>query len=116
MLYGFEVLEDRLLMAASVKKGTLTFTGTGGDDLINVIGAGGGSVQVTMDLNADGDILDPDEDVTFNDIRRVVVESGEGNDTVVVNGLSLSKHMTINTGGGNDDVILGVTAANSLGK
>lgn len=119
MSYQFELLETRLLLAASLgvrqKGANLMITGSGQADSIEVLGTGAGSVQVSIDLNGDGDFGDPDEVRTFTGVKNLKINTGAGGDRVLVDGLNIAGKFQLNTGAGNDIVAIGSISPNQVG-
>jgi hypothetical protein len=80
--------------------GTLIITGTAGNDSIVVKGSGN-SATVTMNGGSE----------TFNGVKRIAVQAGEGNDTVNLSGISLPSAVD---GRGGADTIVGGSGADVL--
>lgn len=117
MSYHFEMLESRLLLAAGIRQkgANLIVTGSAGDDSIEVLGTGAGSVRVSIDLNGDGDFNDDGEVRTFDGVKNLKITTGGGNDRLLVDGLNLSGKFSLNTGAGNDTVAFGSLSPNQVG-
>ena len=85
--------------AAVDASGALVVTGTGGADVIDITGSGS-SVRMTSNGSTR----------TFNNVRRIVVNAGNGNDRVNI-GTSLAS--LVNGGAGND-ILTGGNGADTL--
>ncbi len=94
-----EALEDRALLAtASLAAGTLTVTGTAGDDRIRIFNDG-----------ADLRVLDSTVEIgTFASasVTNIAVNTGEGNDAVVI-APQVLQPATINAGNGTNKLVAG---------
>jgi len=104
MSLSFERLEDRCLLSATAvhRLGILTIAGNGAADDILVQGTGTlGRVAVYADQDGDGarELVG-----AFDQTLAIVINSGDGDDVVRVQGLDLSGGLTINAGNGVDDV------------
>ncbi|MEM6334553.1 MAG: G8 domain-containing protein [Planctomycetota bacterium] len=100
-----EPLETRVLLSATLADGVLTVTGTEANDQIAIV-AGSQPGQVTL-TGADG----VESARTFENIDRVLVQTGDGNDTIRVLGNPLDANgdpldFTVDAGNGNDKIIL----------
>ncbi len=97
-----EVIERRVLMSAVLANGVLTVTGTAGADSISVIAEG--SSQQVVDVTLNGATQ------TFTaPVSQVIVNAGEGNDTVSVgnayNGVPTALPTFAAYGQGGDDTM-----------
>lgn len=100
-----ETLEDRTVpTTATFVNGTLTITGTGYGEQINV-GQSSGLINVSGVSQ------------TFNaaQVNRLVIDAGDGDDTVSI-ASSIAKPVWIYAGGGNDQVTAGGGAATIYGS
>ncbi|MEZ6058400.1 MAG: hypothetical protein R3C01_16995 [Planctomycetaceae bacterium] len=107
MLEMFERLEDRVLLAASVKmKGdTLIINGDGSDDAIYVSGAGLATGEVEVAHDSDGDGIVDTFLGTFDGVANIQIKSKGGDDAIGVFAVDITGDLTIVTGGGDDCVI-----------
>ncbi|MEZ6055713.1 MAG: hypothetical protein R3C01_03320 [Planctomycetaceae bacterium] len=102
MLTTFEQLESRLLLTATagLRNGTLTILGDGGDDVVQVIGTGSGSVDVMLDDINDGPIS------SWSGVTNIVIRTRGGLDRIDVFGVALEGNLNINSGGGADEIFV----------
>lgn len=96
-----EVLEDRCLPTIIAQVGTLlTITGTSGPDLIRIGDAGTGQVSVLV-----GPVGRQTFPQIFNNVTRIVVRTGGGDDTVhydLLGNVTASRSLDVDLGAGND--------------
>jgi len=95
---GVEPLERRRLLAATLAAdGTLTVTGTPGNDTINI---SANPTTVSVIINGGAAL-----DFPTGDVARVSVLAGEGNDGVDISSVGHDLHATLRGEGGNDYLI-----------
>lgn len=106
MRFGFEQLENRLLLAASVtQKGatlTIKFDAQGAADVL-VAGTGEGAVTVTG-VTDGGD---------FTGVKNIKILGADGTDEIILQGVSISGDVKADLKGGDD--ILAVIGATNIG-
>jgi uncharacterized protein GlcG (DUF336 family) len=98
-----EMLEDRALLAtATLAAGTLTVTGTAADERIRIFNDGT-NLQVLDGTSLLG---------VFNQfaVGNIAVNTGEGNDSVVVAG-NVTQPTALNAGNGNNKIVAGTGAS-----
>lgn len=116
---GFELLEERNLLAANVTaslvNGTLTITGTNASDDIELEGYGdGGFVRVSVNT---GDLVvsggnDFGSYGDFSGVTNIVINGGRGDDSISLDNIAVGGYgndgpfgdVTINGGVGNDHI------------
>jgi hypothetical protein len=105
-----EFIEQRLLLSGAVFSGnTLTVTGSSATDAISVYYTEGSAEQnffnITTTVNGSQQLF------TNVPLEKVVINAGDGNNTVTMQGYqSLSTAVTINTGSGNDSIFTSLSA------
>ena len=113
---GFEQLEERSLLAASVTAtligDTLVITGDASDNSIDVHGVGlDGSVEVSVagagqTLKVNGGTAADETDGTFAGVRHISIWSNGGNDEITVSDIHIGGNLTANGGWGTDAIEL----------
>ncbi|MBW3599307.1 MAG: hypothetical protein KY475_18810 [Planctomycetes bacterium] len=97
----YEVLADALGLT---ENGPAYVTGTGGDDVIQIVGIGGGQAQVMIESYQDDGTLNAGGSTTYTiDITGgVLVEAGRGDDQVMIAGVDAPVEVR---GGAGDDIL-----------
>jgi hypothetical protein len=104
----FERLESRCLLAASIDLtgGLLSVIGDGGANNIYVHGDGNGNIAAGIDVDGNGSLNDGDDInvlVDEDDVRSIRIDSGAGDDVVLVHlDTAITGDLTILTRGGFD--------------
>jgi Ca2+-binding RTX toxin-like protein len=114
-----EDLEQRALLSATLSGGVLTVTGTSGNDVI-MIRTGKDDAGTAQIIVTEGVATRPHKGATrvaptvtrfaAADVKSVVVNAGDGNDSVALTGRRKSPfavNATINGGNGNDRLLAG---------
>jgi Ca2+-binding RTX toxin-like protein len=98
-----ELCESRRLLSAVLENGVVTFTGTSGNDAMNVfISSKNPSRLIVMNFSDEASF-------PLSQVHLIQINAGHGNDTVIshdTNGI-VSIPMSINGGAGDDEIIAG---------
>lgn len=116
MSLSMEVLEPRVLLTAKTYQINDLLMVNGGvseADTIVIRGSGAGNVAVFADPTGTDDVVSATPVAAFTGISKILVNTFGGNDVVVIDGVTISKNLTITAGGGNDCV--GVRGGSSIG-
>lgn len=108
MTFTFDVLESRLLLTATLKKGTLSVTGAD----VNLDGTG---IQGEVFEDANNNGRRDDNETLYQGVKNIKYTGTNGNDLVTIDGVVISGNIQIKTKGGNDEVYVGVEAPNEIG-
>ncbi len=107
--FEMNALESRLLLSASLVKGTLTVTGTSGNDTITVLRAAPRSKLLAVNVNGQVSVF------KAADVKHLVMIGGAGDDQLFiydVNGTVGGTH--VENGGDGNDTLSGDTANDTL--
>ncbi len=116
-MHNIERLENRQLFAADpmftlTSKGTLIVEGSGGDDQISATLVGGhtkvGLLYVMISSNLGGKneyfTVFHETKVSYPKVKRIVIDGGDGNDTIDINSNQITKPVTLLGGNGDDKI------------
>lgn len=101
-VYGLEKLEDRVLLAVdvSLNRGTLTIESDGADDSVHIFEFYD-YIIVAVDEDSDG-VFDFYTYHESADVRRINVNMGGGDDTVLISNLQDDATLSVDLGTGSD--------------